>query len=737
MVSITQVTARQILDSRGRPTVEASVQLSDGTLATSSVPSGAINNEKHEAVELRDNKPNEYFGYGVTQAVNNINTTISQALIGKDPLYQTQIDQALVDLDGTKNKSKLGANAILATSQAVMKAAAASLRLPLFVYVKEKYKLVDAYRIPTPIFNLINGGRHGSGTLDFQEFQLVPASHLPYPQALRIGVEFFLAIEKALEQKGAITTVGLEGGFSPNLAANADALEIFNEAAKMTSYTISQDAFLGIDIGPSFFYKGSKYSIKDRPQPMTSKEFTKYLKDLHEQYRVFAFEDPLVVDAWSDWKTLTAELGQTAMIVADDLVATNKTLLIKAIQEKACNAIAIKPNRIGTVTEAIEIVSIAKQAGWHTIMSHRSSETIDDFLADLAVGIGTDYVKFGAPSRGERVAKYNRLLRIEEILRASQPETASAPSPAPVSSPSTPATPPTGAEFAPQTSAPSAASPSQPAQQPTSLPSWMSGAKMDATPPANDASMPSMMNQPSAMPATTPTAPAGSATMLPAAPALPTQPTSSEALQTTQAPPVSAMPLGASLPSSAPVSTMPGGSPLPSAAPVTAPAPSLETPPSAAAIPPTEPALPELSISPSLSNTPSAPTSSGADLPPGISVAAPAMPSASQTTPMPATNEPLNIGASAVPGTPAPEADNIQDSLNELAQMVSTSSTPAAAPTPVVPAPVAPTPAPAPLSMATPELDAPPGITTAAPTLPEENAPDVGGLPRPVPPKFS
>ncbi len=419
MPSITSVTGRQILDSRGRPTVEATVLLSDGTAASSSVPSGAISNEKFEAYELRDQDPTQYFGLGVQKAVELINTEINQKLAGLDPLYQTTVDQTLVDLDGTKNKSRLGGNTILAVSQAVAKVAAASLRLPLFVYIKEKYQLISAYRIPTPIFNLINGGRHGAGTLDFQEFQLVPASHLPYSQALKIGAEMFMSIENILEQKGALTTVGLEGGFSPNLANNTDALEIFQEAAKQTQYALSKDAFLGIDIGPTNFHKNGKFTIKDRSQPMGTKDFIKYLKQLHEQYRVFSFEDPLLPDDWNNWKTLTAEIGQTAMIMADDLIVTNKTLLKKAIEEKACNSLVIKPNRAGTITETVEIVSIAKKAGWHTIMSHRSSETTDDVLADVAVGVGTDYVKFGATSRGERVVKYNRLLRIEEILKTS------------------------------------------------------------------------------------------------------------------------------------------------------------------------------------------------------------------------------------------------------------------------------------------------------------------------------
>lgn len=738
MVTITQITARQILDSRGRPTVEASVQLSDGTLATSSVPSGAINNEKYEAVELRDNKPNEFFGYGVTQAVSNVNTTIAQALMGKDPLYQTQIDQALVDLDGTKNKSKLGANAILAVSQANMKAAAASLRLPLFVYIKEKYKLIDAYRIPTPIFNLINGGKHGSGTLDFQEFQLVPASHLPYPQALRIGVEFFLGIEKALEQKGAITTVGLEGGFSPNLATNADALEIFNEAAKSTSYTLSQDAFLGIDLGPSTFYRNSKYSIKDRPQPMASKEFIKYLKDLHEQYRVFAFEDPLVADAWGDWKALTAELGDTAMIVADDLVATNKTLLIKAIQEKACNAIVIKPNRIGTVTETIEIVSIAKQAGWHTIMSHRSSETTDDFLADLAVGIGTDYVKFGAPSRGERVVKYNRLLRVEEILRSSQPEAASAAG----ANAATASLAATEAQFPATASATS--SPSYtPATQTTGLPGWMSGAPMDNnTTTAADTANADATNTASPVPP------------------VPTDASVSPAPVPNPAPLASPTPVAP--PAIEPTVDVNGGEPL-AAAPeltVTPPpslpstAPALPTIPTPAEIPGGTPGTVAPALEPTSAPAPSIPTEP--------SVTQPTAPSLGDV--QPSNVQPSAVQPIAAPDPGAlPDATHIQDSLNELAQMV-TPGTPGSTPdlsaavvapdsgvppstsevsvptiTPTAPispiAPETPVTAPEEITIPTAPLGNTPGVV-AAPTESTPSA-SVGGLPRPVPPSYS
>lgn len=489
MPKIARVQARQILDSRSFPTIEVSVTLDSGISAYSSAPSGGIVN-KAEAHELRDQNPSEYFGLGVSKAVQFVNSEVSAKLIGMDPLYQNQIDQALVDLDGTPNKARIGGNSILATSQAVMKTAALSLNLPLFVYIKEKYRLVQDFRVPTPIFNLINGGRHGSGSLDFQEFQVVPASHLPYRQALRIGVEIFLALERVLEQKGAIRAVGLEGGFSPNLATNTDALEILFEACQATAYTLSKDAFLGVDASPQNFQKGGRFIIRDKNEPLTSKQLIQFYKDLHSQFRVFAFEDALLPDAWADWKSLTAELGATAMILADDLIATNKTLLLKAIEERACNALVVKPNRAGTVTETVEAVSLAKQANWHTIMSHRSGETNDDFAADLAVGLGTDYVKFGATSRGERVEKYNRLLRIQEQLEEWQGTAAPSQTTEPAASFETQSATPTNADTEPQqtgapVSAPQSAAPDKGSEAPAtdiSIPTSLTSEPLPAQP---------------------------------------------------------------------------------------------------------------------------------------------------------------------------------------------------------------------------------------------------------------
>lgn len=689
MPTIRSVTARQILDSRGRPTVEATVALSDGTFATSSAPSGSIGNEQIEALELRDHNPAEYFGYGVNKAINFVNTEIQQALVGQDPLYQTKIDQTLVDLDGTKNKSRLGANSILAVSQAVMKSATASLHLPLFVYVKEKYQLIDAYRIPSPIFNLINGGRHGGGTLDFQEFQLVPASHLPYTQALKIGAEMFMAIEQVLQQKGALTNVGLEGGFAPNLATNSDALEIMGEAAKTAGYTLSKDAFLGIDLGPSHFYKSGKYTIKDRSQPMGGKDFIKYLKNLHEQYRVFAFEDPLMPDAWSDWKFLTSELGETAMIIADDLTATNKTLLMKAIEEQACNAIVIKPNRIGTITEAIEIASIAKKAGWHTVMSHRSSETTDDILADIAVGIGTDYVKFGAPSRGERVVKYNRLLRIEEILRSSgQPE----PTPATPAAPPSPASPPQQPPAAPVNS-PSEAAPPAPAPAHPPMP----------TPTPQPTQEQTMTTPSPAQPTTTPAAPTVSAPPNPATTISPVEPVAPAPSHSASPEPTPAAP-----PPATPVSPAGAASQATSPAAIPAPQPTPATPP--LTVPAIEKATPPTEAAPSPTPQPAAPEPLTAP----AEVFSPA-PAPTMTAPRPATDTPDRPPAqnTVAPAGAPDEAAEVQDSLNELVQMAQT--TPAAGNIPPA---------------ATPSLEVTPA---PAPTI----SPDIGGLPRPVPPTLA
>jgi enolase len=417
MPVIQSLFAHEILDSRGIPTLETIIMLDNGIVVSSAVPSGTSTGS-HEAVELRDGDKTRYMGKGVLKAVENVNTLIAPALIGQDPTKQTAIDQILLELDGTQNKSKLGANAILSASQTTSKAGAAAVGLPLYEYFFQKYQLVQEIHIPTPIFNVINGGAHGAGNLDFQEFQIVPASNKPYHTALQMGAELFMSLEQVLISKGAVHSVGIEGGFAPDLYSNTDAFQLLLEAISKTSYILAQDVFLSVDIAANFFHQhvGNKYKIRDRNEPYSSAELIQFYAHLHEQYRLLSIEDGLAEDEWATWKEMTAQLGDKMIIIGDDFLTTNKERVQRAIQEQSCNAILIKPNQIGTISETVEVVKVAKDAGWYVVFSHRSGETTDDFIADMAVGLGADYAKFGAPNRGERVAKYNRLLRIESEL---------------------------------------------------------------------------------------------------------------------------------------------------------------------------------------------------------------------------------------------------------------------------------------------------------------------------------
>lgn len=415
MAVIQSVLAREIIDSRSFPTIETIMTLDNGIVVNSAVPSGTSTG-KHEAVELRDGDQSRLYGKGVLRAVENVNTIIAPQIKGLDPTRQTSLDQLLVNLDGTPNKSKLGANAILSVSQAAAKAGAASVGLPLYEYFRQKYQFVQSLRIPTPIFNQINGGAHGAGNLDFQEFQVVPASNKPFHTALQIGVEVFMMLEQVLISKGAVHSTGIEGGFAPNLYTNVDALQLFYETLAKTQYTFAQDVFLGLDAASNYFFKNGKYKIRDRSEPFSTDEMIEFYRQLNTQFHAFAIEDGLAEDEWEGWTKMTKELQSTMLIIGDDLLTTNKQRVLKAVQEKACNGIIIKPNQIGTVSETVEVVKIAKDAGWQVIFSHRSGETTDDFIADMSVGLGGDYGKFGAPHRGERVAKYNRLLKIESEI---------------------------------------------------------------------------------------------------------------------------------------------------------------------------------------------------------------------------------------------------------------------------------------------------------------------------------
>lgn len=391
--------------------MECMLWLDNGAFVTASVPTG-VSKGKYEAVELRDNDSSRMMGQGVWTAVNNINNIIAPMLVGKDPTKQTEIDQLLITTDGTANKSKLGANAVLAVSLVVCKAGAIASGLALYQYLAQTYQLTQSLSIPTCIYTLINGGRHGADNLDIQEFQVIPASYMDYPSSLNLGVTLYHKLEEVLVSKDAIHSIGLVGGFTPNLYNNIDAFELLVETTKASQYTFAQDIFFGVDMAATTFHQDGKYSLKDKPQPYTSEELFEFYSKLRNLYQVFYLEDPFQEDDWNSWKHLTAELGSTTSIVGDSLLVTNRERVQKAISERACNAISIKPNEVGTLTETVDVIKLVKTAGWQVIMSHRSGETNDDAIADMAVGLGADYCKFGPPNRGERVAKYNRLSEI-------------------------------------------------------------------------------------------------------------------------------------------------------------------------------------------------------------------------------------------------------------------------------------------------------------------------------------
>ncbi len=415
---IYSIHAREILDSRGNPTVETTVILNSGYRGTASVPSGASVG-KYEAVELRDNDEKRYGGMGVLKAVAMVNQNIAGKLRGMDALEQGSIDKALVDLDGTPNKSTLGANAILSVSLATAVAAAAHNRMPLYRYLNRfsgNGTPVPVVKIPTPIFNVINGGKHGAGNLDFQEFQVIPASNKPYHEALEIGEDIYQSLKKILIYKNAVHSVGDEGGFAPNLLTNAEALDILLESVKETHFKYGFDVFFGLDAAASHFHTQQGYRIKDRAITYQESEFIEFFRVLNEKYHLLLLEDALEEDDWAGWTTLTKTLGEQVLIVGDDLLVTNRERLERAIKEKACSAILMKPNQIGTLSEFLAVSFLARQSGIKIIVSHRSGETNDAFIADLSVAIQSEYVKFGAPARGERVAKYNRLSQIETEL---------------------------------------------------------------------------------------------------------------------------------------------------------------------------------------------------------------------------------------------------------------------------------------------------------------------------------
>jgi len=417
-MTIKQVYAYEIIDSRATPTVEAVVILDSGDYGVASVPSGTSTGT-YEALELRDNDPNRYLGKGVLSAVSRVNTEIAQAISGKAFSGTGQLDDTLIKLDATPNKSRLGANAILGVSMASTKAFAAASKVPIYKYVAALAGNTSPLFIPNPVFNMINGGKHGAGNLDFQEFHIIPRRDNSFAQQLESGVVIYLVIKKLLSRRGAIHSVGDEGGFAPNLFTNLDALEILVESITEVHKKPSVDVELGLDVAANSFFKDGRYTIKDRSSPMETAEWIEYLRDLNNQYRLRLLEDALHEDDWKGWSSLTSELGGSLTTVGDDLLVTNPQRVARGITEKACTGIAVKLNEVGTVSEAVSVISQARSAGWKVVVSHRSGETNDTFLSDFSVGVGADYAKMGAPARGERVAKYNRFLNIESELAAA------------------------------------------------------------------------------------------------------------------------------------------------------------------------------------------------------------------------------------------------------------------------------------------------------------------------------
>ncbi|MCY0934708.1 phosphopyruvate hydratase [Streptomyces sp. H34-S4] len=407
--SIDVVVAREILDSRGNPTVEVEVGLDDGSTGRAAVPSGASTGA-FEAVELRDGDPNRYFGKGVEKAVLAVIEQLGPELVGYDATEQRLIDQAMIDLDATENKASLGANAILGVSLAVAHAAAEASDLPLFRYLGGP----NAHLLPVPMMNILNGGSHADSNVDIQEFMIAPIGAESFSEALRWGAEVYHTLKKVLHTKGLSTGLGDEGGFAPNLESNRAALDLIVEAIKQAGYVPGKDIALALDVAASEFYKDGKYEFEG--QSRSAAEMTDYYAELVDAYPLVSIEDPLFEDDWAGWKTLTGRLGAKVQIVGDDLFVTNPERLARGIEEGSANALLVKVNQIGSLTETLDAVEMAQRNGFKCMMSHRSGETEDVTIADLAVAVNCGQIKTGAPARSDRVAKYNQLLRIEEIL---------------------------------------------------------------------------------------------------------------------------------------------------------------------------------------------------------------------------------------------------------------------------------------------------------------------------------
>lgn len=417
MAKIINVIGREIMDSRGNPTVEAEVHLEGGFIGMSAAPSGASTGSR-EALELRDGDKARYLGKGVLKAVDNVNGPIREALLGKDATAQAELDGIMIALDGTENKDKLGANAILAVSLAAAKAAAAFKGMPLYAHIAELNGTPGQYSMPVPMMNILNGGEHADNNVDIQEFMVQPVGAKSFREALRMGAEIFHNLKKVLQSKGLNTAVGDEGGFAPNLSSNADALAVIKEAVEAAGYKLGTDVTLALDCAASEFYKDGKYDLAGEGKVFDSNGFSDFLKSLTEQYPIVSIEDGLDESDWDGWAYQTKILGDKIQLVGDDLFVTNTKILSRGIEQGVANSILIKFNQIGSLTETLAAIRMAKEAGYTAVISHRSGETEDATIADLAVGTAAGQIKTGSLCRSDRVAKYNQLLRIEEQLGA-------------------------------------------------------------------------------------------------------------------------------------------------------------------------------------------------------------------------------------------------------------------------------------------------------------------------------
>ncbi|AVJ55731.1 phosphopyruvate hydratase [Idiomarina sp. OT37-5b] len=420
MSKITRIVAREIMDSRGNPTVEADVYLESGHMGRAAAPSGASTGSR-EALELRDGDQSRYLGKGVEKAVNNINGAIAEALNGKDADNQQAIDDIMLRLDGTENKEKLGANAILAVSLAVAKAAAASQGIALYEHIANLNNTAGQYSMPLPMMNILNGGEHADNNVDIQEFMIQPVGAESFKEGLRIGAEVFHALKKVLQQRGLSTAVGDEGGFAPNLASNEEALQVIVEAVEKAGYQMGKDITLALDCAASEFYKDGQYVLAGEGKSFDAAGFADYLAELCDRYPIISIEDGLDESDWDGWKVLTEKLGDKVQLVGDDLFVTNTRILKEGIDKSIANSILIKFNQIGSLSETLAAIKMARDAGYTAVISHRSGETEDATIADLAVGTAAGQIKTGSLCRSDRVAKYNQLLRIEGELNGKAP----------------------------------------------------------------------------------------------------------------------------------------------------------------------------------------------------------------------------------------------------------------------------------------------------------------------------